>query len=84
MEQPTREANLPRAGRRDSDILTNYAEQAEFAKANRISERTVVRYRNRPDGLPSVVFGGRVFIPIDLAASWLKSQVRRPNRRRAG
>ena len=65
-----------------ADILSGYAEQEEFAKINRISPRTVARYRNRPDGLPSVAFGGKVFIPIDEASAWLKSQVRRPNQRR--
>jgi hypothetical protein len=65
-----------------ADILTGFAEQTEFARNHRISARTVARYRNRPNGLPSVVFGGRVFIPIDEALAWLRSQVRRPNQRR--
>jgi hypothetical protein len=66
----------------EADILAGYAEQEQFARINRISPRTVARYRNRPDGLPSVAFGGKVFIPIDEASAWLKSQVRRPNQRR--
>jgi hypothetical protein len=78
------EDEMEQQERRDGDILAGYAEQAEFAKTNRISARTVVRYRNRPDGLPSVAFGGKIFIPIDEAMNWLKSQVRHPNRRRAG
>ena len=75
----------PATAQTGADILAGYAEQDEFAKINRISPRTVARYRNRPDGLPSVAFGGKVFIPIDEASAWLKNQVRRPNqRRRAG
>jgi hypothetical protein len=65
-----------------ADILSGYAEQSRFASANRLSTRTVARYRNRPNGLPWVEFGGRVFIPIAEACDWLKGQVRRPNIRR--
>lgn len=66
-----------------ADILAGYAEQSTFANANRLSTRTVARYRNRPNGLPWLEFAGRVYIPLDEAAAWLREQVRRPNRRRA-
>ena len=65
-----------------ADILAGYAEHNEFAKINNISPRTVARYRNRANGLPSVEFGGRIYIPLDEASAWLKSQIRRPNQRR--
>jgi hypothetical protein len=77
----TQTAQVP-AALTGNDILAGYVEQDEFARNHRISSRTVARYRNRPDGLPSVNFGGKVFIPIDEAAAWLKNQVRRPNQRR--
>jgi hypothetical protein len=66
----------------DADILAGYAEQDEFAKANRISSRTVARYRNQPNGLPWVEFGGKVRIPLDLGKDWLRSRIRNPNQRR--
>ncbi|WP_024519380.1 hypothetical protein [Bradyrhizobium sp. Tv2a-2] len=65
-----------------ADILAGYAEQTEFATANRLSTRTVARYRNRADGLPWVQFAGKVYIPVAEAAAWLKNQVRHPNQRR--
>jgi hypothetical protein len=67
-----------------ANILSGYAEQSRFASANRLSTRTVARYRNRPNGLPWLEFGGKVFIPLDEAAAWLKAQVRCPNPRRRG
>jgi hypothetical protein len=66
-------------------ILEGYVQQAQFAADNGISERTVKRYRDQPDGLPWVAFGGKVFIPILEAGEWLRRRVRHPNpRRRAG
>jgi hypothetical protein len=69
----------------DAGILSGYLEQAEFARIHRIAPRTVARYRNRPNGLPWLAFGGKVYIPVEDAGNWLRSQVRRPNqKRRAG
>jgi hypothetical protein len=66
-----------------ADILAGYSDQEEFSRVNNISPRTIARYRNQVDGLPWVTFGGRVFIPLAEAAEWLRSQIRRPNKRRA-
>jgi hypothetical protein len=60
-------------------ILEGYQHEAVFASANKISQRTVARYRNEADGLPFVEFGGRVFIPIAEAKAWLQARVKRPN-----
>lgn len=66
------------------DILANYMEQDVFARMHHISARTVARYRNQTNGLPSVEFGGKVYIPIDEAAAWLRNRIRHPNKRRNG
>jgi hypothetical protein len=67
----------------DAGILTGFLEQAEFARTHRISPRTVARYRSQVDGLPSVSFGGRVYIPLREAGTWLSGRIRHPNKRRA-
>jgi hypothetical protein len=66
----------------NAGILAGYAEQGEFARTHRISARTVARYRNQADGLPSVAFGGKVYIPLREAGTWLSSRIRHPNKRR--
>jgi hypothetical protein len=66
-------------------ILAGYVPEGEFAKSNGIGRRTVWRYRNQPNGLPSVEFGGRIYIPIEESREWLRARIKRPNqRRRAG
>lgn len=67
-----------------ANILEGYTEHGLWSEANNISARTTARYRNQPDGLPWVEFGGKIYIPNDEAAAWLKSRVKRPNKRRAG
>ena len=64
------------------DILGGYVAEADFARAANISQRTVARYRNQPNGLPHLVWGGRILIPLEEARAWLAGQVRRPNQRR--
>jgi hypothetical protein len=64
-------------------ILQGYVEQGEFARAHRITTRTVARYRDQADGLPSVMFGGKIYIPLHEASAWLSSRIRHPNKRRA-
>ncbi len=80
----TTEIAAPSVPTRDGhDILAGYVEQHEFARIHHITARTVARYRDRVDGMPWVQFGGRIYIPVCEAGEWLKSQVRRPNKRRA-
>jgi hypothetical protein len=40
-------------------LLEGYLSRAELAKELSCSERTVARYENLPDGLPSIFIGGR-------------------------
>jgi hypothetical protein len=74
----------PEPSTADADILAGYVDQAEFARIHRISPRTVARYRNDAEGLPSVAFGGRVLIPLREARTWLERRIRHPNPRRTG
>ncbi len=63
-------------------ILDGYMLESDFASSAKVCARTIARYRNQPDGLPYVEFGGRIYIPISEARAWLSSRVRRPNQRR--
>ena len=50
------------------NLLDDYIRESEFAGTYGISRRTVWRYRN--EGLPSVTFGGEVFINREGAREW--------------
>lgn len=65
-----------------ASILEGAAKESVFAAANNISQRTVARYRNQPDGLPFFIWGGEIYIPLEDAKVWLRSRVKRPNSRR--
>jgi hypothetical protein len=65
-------------------FLAGYQTEPQFAQDADISTRTSSRYRNQPDGLPYVMWGGKVYIPIEPAREWLRSRIKRPNARRRG
>ncbi len=44
-----------------------------------MAERTVARYENEPDGLPSLIIGGRRKYRIESVRAWLERRERRPN-----
>ena len=45
----------------DARLLSDeYVTEAKFASENGIHQRTAARYRNEPDGLPFVEFGGKL------------------------
>ena len=65
-------------------ILDGYVPEEDFAAAHDVNPRTVARYRNQPNGLPYVKWGGRVFIDVNGAREWLgKKTIRRNQLRRA-
>ena len=69
------------------DLLAGYAPKSAFAKGLNCHERTIDNYRNLPDGLPSVVVAGRVYIPIDRGREWIADRILTPNptpRRKVG
>jgi hypothetical protein len=61
-------------------LLEGYiAEDNLAAEPGSPSKRTLARYRAEADGLPYMMFRGRVYIPIDEGRAWLKRRIRRPN-----
>ena len=47
-----------------------------------LSKRTISRYENQPDGLPSIEVGGRKFYRIEAVREWLRRRERHRNPRR--
>jgi hypothetical protein len=66
----------------DIGLLDEYRTRAELADELRCSWRTIWRYENQPDGLPSVLIAGRKFYRIESVRDWLNKRERRPNPRR--
>jgi hypothetical protein len=62
-----------------ASILDGYAPEGEFARDNKLSPRTVAEYRKQPNGLPFVMWGGQVYIPIEQARQYLAARVKSPN-----
>ena len=62
------------------NILEDCVPENEFAADHNLSPKTTSRYRKEPDGLPFVKFGGRVYIPKDLAREWLVSRIKHAKR----
>ena len=66
-----------------TNILADYIRRDEFAREHNISLRTVDRYRSEKNGLPSLMFGGFVYIHRPGAAQWLERRLRRANPRQS-
>ena len=67
----------------DARILDDYVEEAEFARANNISTRTSARYRNQPNGLPYLEWGGKIYIHLKGAREVVRARTKRRNPTRA-
>jgi hypothetical protein len=67
------------------ELLENYLDRRSLARQLGVSERSVFRYENQPDGLPSLLLGGRRMYKLDSVRAWLERRERKPNptRRRA-
>ena len=63
-------------------ILADYLDRAALATQLDVSPRTIIRYEQQPDGLPSTTIGGRKLYRIESVVTWLRSRETRPNRRR--
>jgi hypothetical protein len=63
-------------------LLADFAEEKDFAKAIKKSERTTKRWRDQPDGLPYTKIGSTVYIHIPTAREWMLARMKRPNPRR--
>jgi hypothetical protein len=72
-----------------TNILSGFVREVDFARQHDVSPKTVWRYRGQ--GLPFVIFAGTVWINTSEARAWLASRIRRRNqpipsqqKRRAG
>lgn len=63
------------------EIMTDYVDRAQLATALRVSPRTVMRMEQRPDGLPSLIVGGRKFYRVSSVKDWLAKRETHPNPR---
>jgi transposase len=64
------------------DLLEDFADLADVAKAFGRHERTVRRWLDQPDGLPYTRAGCRILIHVPTAREWLMSNLKRRNPRR--
>ena len=61
-------------------LLDGYEPEEDFCRENGpMARRTCARYRNEPDGLPYVMWAGKVYIHIEGARAFLERRTRRPN-----
>lgn len=67
----------------NAGILADYLDRPTLAKQLRCTERTLHRYENQPDGLPSLTIGGRKFYRVSSVVEWIAKRERKPNKRRA-
>jgi hypothetical protein len=63
------------------NILDDYALEDDFCAEHGITKRTCARYRNQPDGLPFMMWGGKVWIHLSGAREFLVRRTRKPNPR---
>jgi hypothetical protein len=73
------EAALAKAG----EALRGYLTKAALSKEFGVSERTIDRWRNQPNGLPETTAGATVLFNVVSVRNWLDRRERHPNRRRA-
>jgi hypothetical protein len=57
-------------------ILAGYIDREGLAAQLRCSGRTIARYETEPDGLPSVMIGGRKFYRLAAVQAWLEKRER--------
>lgn len=62
-----------------ANILADYLDRDALAAELGVSARTVARYELEPDGLPSLLIGGRRRYRIESVRAWLERRERRPN-----
>jgi hypothetical protein len=62
-----------------TNILEGYVDRPALAQQLGVSWRTIHRYENLPDGLPSLMIGGRRMYKLDSVRAWLERRERKPN-----
>lgn len=65
-----------------NDLLAGYVDRPTLAQMLRCSERTIARYEELPDGLPSLSLGGRRLYRVTHVQKWIEQRERHPNPRR--
>lgn len=65
-----------------SDYLQDYPDRRTLAQRWQVCPRTISRYEAEPNGLPSLLLGGRKRYPWRDACAWLEARIQRPNPRR--
>jgi hypothetical protein len=65
-------------------FLEEFQLEAEWSVEHDVNPRTTARYRQLPDGLPYLEFGGKIYIPRKAAEDWIRGRVQWPNRRQRG
>jgi hypothetical protein len=65
----------------DQSFLEEYEREEIWAARFGICRKTAARYRNKPNGLPFLKWGGVVYIPKREGADFIRSRVRRRNPR---
>jgi hypothetical protein len=65
-------------------VLEDFIDRATLMADFKCTARTISRYENRPDGLPSVIIAGRKLYRKSAVMEWVKKQEKKPNQRRSG
>ena len=60
-------------------LLEDYIDRLTLAEELRVNWRTVHRYENQPDGLPSLLIGGRRMYRLESVKAWLERRERQRN-----
>lgn len=66
----------------DTGLLQGYLDREQLARELDCTTRTIWNYENLPDGLPSLMLGGKKLYRIESVRLWLAARERRPNPRR--
>ena len=61
------------------DLLKDYRDRPGIAKGLGVSERSIARYEGQPNGLPSVLIGGRKLYHVPTVMAWVENRMKRPN-----
>ncbi|MER9449337.1 hypothetical protein [Mesorhizobium sp. M0254] len=64
-------------------ILDDYLDRAALAAQLRVSQRTLIRWQNEPDGVPFILLGGRVLYRVASVKAWIEGKETKPNPRKA-
>ncbi|MHC2298225.1 helix-turn-helix domain-containing protein [Rhizobium mongolense] len=62
-----------------NDILSEFVSREDLATLLKISPRTIARYSTLPNGLPSLMIGGRAMYRLSSVQKWLESREKQPN-----